>query len=123
MRGTIRNKRKTEKRKRSESFDFSLFAPRPQLDESDEESDEFDGYDFDSLDNSSNAKENDRSSFKMVDGKNNSKKNLEDINEDQEDIYNAFRSSKKKNDEYSFGFGGGYSMKIATNTPPKEDDS
>lgn len=59
----------------------------------------------------------------MVDGKNTSKKNLEDINEDQEDIYNAFKGRKKKNDEYSFGFGGGYSMKIATNTPPKEDDS
>jgi hypothetical protein len=122
VRGTIRNNQRKQKRKRSESFDFSLYVPRPQLDQSDDESDEFEGYDFDCLDDASNHKESDRNSFKMLDGQNDLNKNLEDINEDQENLYNAFLGDQKKNDEYSFGFGGGYSMKVATNSPIKEDN-
>jgi hypothetical protein len=58
----------------------------------------------------------------MLNGQNNLNKNLEDIDEDQENLYNAFVGDQKKNDEYSFGFGGGYSMKVATNSPRKEDN-
>lgn len=115
IRGSIRKNRRKSKRKRSESFDFSMFVPPSRLDENSSDSDpDMEGYDFDTLNQEIT------SGPRKAIGKAGTWKNVEEIKEDQNEYASSFNKGKKKG-----GFGGfsGYSMKLATDEAKEENES
>jgi len=102
IKNSIRKVRRRSRRKRSESFDCSIFLPQTRLDiesDSDSSSQDYDGYEFDELDSNND--------FKVKALPKTEIKSIIDV-ASQED--NGGKAKKK--DEYSFGFSGSYSMKV-----------
>lgn len=105
IRDSIRKNKKRSKRKRSESFDYSMFIAPSRLDTSDSDSDF-----SDEEDDSYHPKNDSRRTLKS-----NWSQDVQEIKEEQDE----YSSSFKKNN--TFGFGGGFKMQTAPE--PEKDDN
>jgi hypothetical protein len=119
IRESIRRNRRKSKRKRSESFDYSLFLSQPRLDESDSESDEEYETSEDSFDHLQTRNETPPQHEQKP--KNQRKKSdwsadIEEIKEDQDE----YASSLNKSKNTDFGFGGGFKMQVMATPKPEE---